>query len=132
MQASAHFTSTHSLLGGLLAIAACFSSTGASANLAPELATGMVQMAANLNHAAVACGEASTQKVESMREQQRTEFLKTVPKMSVAEYERLYAQASKEFQATWTSLSAAQKKQSCDSMKQMSDQATEALKSMPQ
>lgn len=131
MHAASPRTSTYPLLAGMLAMAASFTSMGASANVPPELATGMVQMAANLNHAAVACAHMSAKQVQSLREQQRAEFLKTTPAMSVAEYERIYADASQTMQAKWTSLTAAQKQQTCTSMKQLSQQAAETVKNMP-
>lgn len=123
MHASTHKTSVQTLLAGLLVVAGCTSSTLAAANdsLPPELANSMIQMSANLNHVAVACGDLSAKDMEAKRELQRTELLKTT-KLSATEYERLYAQASKAFQAKWTPLSAAQKQQTCTAMKQQSGQ----------
>lgn len=106
------------LCSGLLLSTQVHAQSGPGNGLPPGMGAQMVQMAANLNHAAVSCGTVTAAAVESKRQTQRTEAPKTF-QMSVAEYDRLYEQAGKDFQKRWGSLSAAQKQQTCTELKKM-------------
>ena len=98
-------------------------SFGSAAHAAGEIpgqtSQATVQLAASMNEMAVACGDKTAAQVQAEHKQQRTAASKSL-NISESEYDRIYAQSVSDFKQKWDKGTPAQKKQSCDQIKAMS------------
>ena len=95
------------------------SAAHAAGELPAQTSRGTIGLSASMNEMAVACGDMTAAQAEAQQKQQRAAASKSL-NVSESEYERIYAQSVSDFKQKWSKATPAQKKQSCEQVKAMS------------
>lgn len=102
------------ILATLMSAGTAFSAHADEAKAA--IASGTINMAANMNELALACGHMSAPDVEAGRIKQRDAAIKDLGVAS-ASYDRMYGAYAADFKKKWGTMTPAKQKSTCDQMK---------------
>lgn len=102
------------ILATLMSAGMVFSAHADDAKAA--IVSGTINMAANMNELALACGHMSIQDVQAGRTKQRDAAIKDLG-VAPASYDKMYAGYTSDFKKKWDTMSPAKQKSTCDQMK---------------
>ncbi|KOC19091.1 hypothetical protein GL58_20455 [Comamonas testosteroni] len=102
------------ILATLMSAGMVFSAHADEAKAA--IASGTINMAANMNELALACGHMSSQDVETGRIKQRDAAIKDLG-VAPASYDKMYAGYASDFKKKWGTMTPEKQKSTCAQMK---------------